>query len=728
MLTRRLIFWTITASLVIPPQTWSVETSPDLPQIVRELDALQKEALSAFEPDTIIDNADFDAEEIIAFMREQIAYHPYAGVLRGVRGTLVSRAGNAHDQAITLASLLKSGGYEAQVLYGALSSEQARTLVSEFGNIRSSLPKPPDPPAFFSDEQIQELQASATDLDEIRSEVNAEANAIWQDIRQDKNIATSKDLERALIDETQEYSWVRFRLGESDAWQEVHPSFRKTPPNWQVEWDAVEDGQVSDDALHKLSIQVFMQAGTDDAIGAATPITDPWILPVANAIEQPVRIDFLSDRSGDMTEPLSAIADSYYFFPMFNGSVPDGLKVFDITGKTYPAAALDGLNSVFAQVSRKGTQAITAISGLDDDGSGAAGQDRILRVWIEFKLLTPDVEPRAIQRDVLPLSQNRDNADTRLRLQQNWTIDISAGDRPDSYYVGEFARETVSLLTGVEDYLKFVRENPDASEQRRLSAYAHYLPSSSPTRLRQIRRLFGMFEADGAVESFAHLPQILVLRQGVVLRDNSLVGYELVDIVANSRRSMSVVSPLEFNQQHSLARGVWETRMEREGKMNQFSIPVLNAYDALANSRIDKIVPGDDGLRAVPGQADSGWWQIDRETGSAIGMHSTEFGTAGVEVTEALTVLTVGVSLLFAAVGNYACQKNSNNNPDCCLAAAAGGFFIGLVLSWASALAGTAAAAAAGAGVAAAAAGGAATGFTVGRAFDIYGLVWVDCT
>src|SRR5215211_4196307 len=83
----------------------------------------------------------FEAEAIVGFVREEIAFEQYPGLLRGARGTLIGRAGNALDQAVLLATLLLQAGYEARIARGELSPEQAQVLVEQM-----AVPRKPEPP------------------------------------------------------------------------------------------------------------------------------------------------------------------------------------------------------------------------------------------------------------------------------------------------------------------------------------------------------------------------------------------------------------------------------------------------------------------------------------------------------------------------------------------------------------------------------------------------------
>lgn len=72
----------------------------------------------------------FDLPAMHAFVRDHVAFDPYPGVLRGARGTLAARAGNAWDQALLLFALVAANGYDARFAFGTLGDDAVAALLA----------------------------------------------------------------------------------------------------------------------------------------------------------------------------------------------------------------------------------------------------------------------------------------------------------------------------------------------------------------------------------------------------------------------------------------------------------------------------------------------------------------------------------------------------------------------------------------------------------------------
>jgi hypothetical protein len=73
----------------------------------------------------------YDPERIFAFVRDEVRYDPYSGVLRGAKGTLWGLAGNSPDQATLLASLLSEALVDTRFIVGELDDASAARLAEE---------------------------------------------------------------------------------------------------------------------------------------------------------------------------------------------------------------------------------------------------------------------------------------------------------------------------------------------------------------------------------------------------------------------------------------------------------------------------------------------------------------------------------------------------------------------------------------------------------------------
>ena len=71
-----------------------------------------------------------DPERIFRFVQDEVRYEPYAGLLRGATGTLLTRAGNSVDQAVLLASLLRQSGLPVRFVSGALDEAAVEALMA----------------------------------------------------------------------------------------------------------------------------------------------------------------------------------------------------------------------------------------------------------------------------------------------------------------------------------------------------------------------------------------------------------------------------------------------------------------------------------------------------------------------------------------------------------------------------------------------------------------------
>ena len=100
---------------------------------------------SQFDLNDLLEKLDYQADNIINFVEEEIYFEQYPGLLRGAKGTLMSRSGNALDQSVLLATLLRDAGFEARIVEGRLDPEDAHELLHTSFRTRKAPAGPFDP-------------------------------------------------------------------------------------------------------------------------------------------------------------------------------------------------------------------------------------------------------------------------------------------------------------------------------------------------------------------------------------------------------------------------------------------------------------------------------------------------------------------------------------------------------------------------------------------------------
>jgi hypothetical protein len=77
---------------------------------------------------------DYDPVKLFYYVRNNVDYEPYLGVMAGPNWTLLQGAGNSFDQALLLSSLLRESGIQTRYVYGEIevsADDAAKWLRSE---------------------------------------------------------------------------------------------------------------------------------------------------------------------------------------------------------------------------------------------------------------------------------------------------------------------------------------------------------------------------------------------------------------------------------------------------------------------------------------------------------------------------------------------------------------------------------------------------------------------
>jgi hypothetical protein len=163
-----------------------------------------------------------DPSRIFQYVRDQIAYEPYAGCLRGPRGVLLAMAGNSIDRAALLASLLQQSGYRVRYARGLLPEPLAQQLVASVWIERQQLV-----PLLPQGEAPAAVTAAADVFD---NAIGRDAALLHDNLEKaghpmPRESAVSPE---SLVKEAQDHYWVEWLR--DGTWVDLDPSFATATP------------------------------------------------------------------------------------------------------------------------------------------------------------------------------------------------------------------------------------------------------------------------------------------------------------------------------------------------------------------------------------------------------------------------------------------------------------------------------------------------------------------
>ncbi|GMQ88025.1 MAG: hypothetical protein BMS9Abin08_1243 [Gammaproteobacteria bacterium] len=708
-------------------------TLDQLDRFVEKLKQIEAEIdRSQFDLPALLDRLAFDEKMISEFVRDEIGFEQYAGLLRGAQGTLISGAGNALDQSILLATLLKDAGLEARIVRGRLSTEQARQLLSGIGKRAGDTGQQASKTKAW-DARLAELREISgapvplkyPPLEEapFYAATQRTTNELIKALR-DADISLARQDANSLGTEAMDYFWVESRLGPDKQWQVHHPAFG-TPIELSVKAVETFADQVPESLQHRLKIEVFIEQKLGKKL-KITRVAGPWVRPVANLngvvlsyFNHPNTLDLQSIRTGVG----AAVAKARLFIPVLNGKKG---TAFDLNGSTIDVDALNmdsfGAAAVIQTVSdqaRKATNALAAIGTADD--SKKEDLMTLSRHWIEYTLIKPGGEETTYQRVLMDRLGEVNRKSGKIRLRQMSQDDIrraltvrhrfmvATGSYSDAYTTQQVVQRLIDSAPAWRQMIDYLYGGVV-----QLSGIKGLKPSPLPQLA--LYRTFDLGpEKMGAPIAYRASPSLIVLRDGLLPEKR---GFHSVDVVTNKRRVLvrGKNNRLQFNAEKAVAIGVWETAIETmahdyfvpgSGKNNTFAV-----FDAAQQQGIKARVLGpktadasrvglnDDALTnlirdleagnavLIPEQVPSGlgltgWWRVNPVSGTTLGM--TSDGRGGV-ATEYLLLLLENAVTLIGSLANYAkCEKYEEVEKVCCLVEAhmknVGGLGMGGVLA-----------------------------------------------
>jgi hypothetical protein len=370
---------------------------------------------SLFEIDALADRLGSDPAAIFHFVRDEIRYEPYVGVLRGPLGTLLCRAGNSLDRSLLLAALLQKAGLTSQIASGNLNSQQAQTLVN-----RLFEPVKPVPPAIPSIAELAPEISRAIGVDQAKLlQVSDEIQQYGQ--KQKKQLMDYVDSESKylsdllskagvdagvitpndqLVAEASQHYWVQYQ-NSNGQWIDLDSSFTEGEPgktNAQVTNTFAPDS-IPEELYHHLRVRLTLRvAQVNDGNDGET--TDTVLLDqelrVAEQQGKDIVLANVPDPMADFMKATGTLADALAATKGFQTVLQVGDKAttgkyFDLNGKL--TQRLTGAPEAEVANNAGGIGgALGALGGGSNDALGGAQQmsaSRIVGEWVEYKLTSP---------------------------------------------------------------------------------------------------------------------------------------------------------------------------------------------------------------------------------------------------------------------------------------------------------------------------------------------------
>lgn len=684
--------WTFAAPSpgALPETTVAIERKLDLLNALRAtVDRRQ------FDTGALVDGLDWDAETIIAFVRDEIDFEQYPGLLRGPLGTLLSRAGNSLDQAVLLANLLKDAAVDTRIARGQLTQPQARVLLGQMHRERGTEPPPADSDQWrringeLGDARLADPLDSVPPTPEELNLARATNDLLTKALAR-QPVAT---LQVNLVEEARDYFWVEFRDAVGDPWQAVHPAFKSDAVFSAPTPSEHFSDTVPSELQHKVRLAVFIERAelgtlkTDEVVPA-------WERPSANLVGRSFALlNLPNGLAGDLSsvDTAEALASSELFIPVLNGDLLPGTRGFNLDGVLFDLEASGGnlaASALFEAVGEKVDMATAALGAL---GSSEESPDRVRYLtaqWIDYTIISPDGSEETHRRYLL----DRIGPDARARSDlsefsyeraQPWQLLMS-----DEFMVAVGGvPQALTLDEQLNDRVAAVEMRKQLSTNGRLDYKTLTARSRGPDAavlMAMLRSLNAELDGLDTGDTYRAAPALIGLHWHLAAPEVLSIS---TDMIGNRHRSTNWQDPSAARRDVQM-RGIWETVAERRvlaqlsPLAGQGRTPFTLIEDAPGSGTLLTVIqPSNvsvlDGLpipadqrSLIAGHLAQGasvillpdqdperfaWWRVDPVDGSTIGFLPN--GRAA-DVLEALVIVAFGLIIVGAVNAHGGSVRN----------------------------------------------------------------------
>jgi len=400
----------------------------------------------------------YDQDAIVAFVRNEIRYEAYAGVLRGAKGTLWARAGNAADQAVLLSELLTAAQVTHRFAIGPLDADTESALMDALRRNAADAPAAWDAAeasALLRHSGLQELPATPPPFDPAMEALIGEFEVHARravDLALASTEMSTTMISGALAEagislpslpvvtlpdrERQRHAWIQ--IADGPDWIDADPSL---PEAAAALSQAEMLETLPDEWYHWLRFEI---AADEWHAGSMTR-------------REVVSLSAASARVVDVPVALSmASADEIVELGSTVNQVLSGQKTI------YPSIFADGVTVNASQPILFATDVASALDPFGDTGTEGIGEEETVSVWLRVEIASPDAAPVVVERALLDRLPPEDRANGTLdpaRIAPVQTVPTEIGDDTlEQFSVLTVIHTDVARIPPTNAFVRFGRD------------------------------------------------------------------------------------------------------------------------------------------------------------------------------------------------------------------------------------------------------------------------------
>jgi hypothetical protein len=551
-----------------------------------------------FDPEFVVRQVGKDPEALFAWVRDNTAYIPYRGALRGAVGVLMDRGGNSLDRSLLLARLLQLAGHQVRLARGQIDPQQGDLILKRVWDDAKSAPPAAAVPVQLDEAAITRL-ATTYGLDPVQMRQGNEQRQLAMQSKNEDIIGVTTEQSDALaamignvgpvagdrradqLAALANHWWVQF--SRDSKWLDLDPLTRDAKPGHSVvaSGSTVEvpaDGQLPPiAAMERQDVELRIQIERSDKGAAKIESVFKYTISPAELAGLPIKLEIapmdwpseLDLTTGDPSAKLKAVLVAQkHWVPMLQIAGQTIIQsAFDDHGIIDAKPRLDPL----AKTGKSVAAGINIASDILGDRAGTEPTSELTAAWLDFEIRVPGRKPRIVRRDLFDAvgpaaraahaaADVKINDALRLKRASSFYREmnlLTVGFVPSAAYVQHLAM--ANLVSNGPTLVKALRESSGKPQKESLKDVS--------TIKRLPTAILGLAAARmapvGAGAALAvDCPNIFALYEGFgVDAAGTVLARAEIDIVANEVAIRGANAANAFKSR--LTQGILETGMER---------------------------------------------------------------------------------------------------------------------------------------------------------------------